>query len=165
MISAQEVRRLFIYDYCTGLLYNRFCRGYQAPKGARVGWVDDSGYRRTKIRGQTYFIHKLIWLYNYDAYPEEIDHWDGNKGNNLLGNLRVATRSQNLANTEFPTGVSGIKGVKLNSERSKWRSMIQRGGQRYFLGDFDTKEEAAQAYKEAAERLFGEYALHNRPQT
>lgn len=163
MISSQEVRRLFMYNYCTGKLYNRYHRGYQAPKGAEVGWLDEKGYSRTKVRGQTYFLHKLIWLYNYDEYPDEIDHRDGNSSNNSLDNLRKASRTENLANADFATGMSGTRGVTRHPTKPKWRSRISRGGQRYLLGDFDTKEEAHQAYREAADKLFGNYAFHNRP--
>lgn len=42
---------------------------------------------------------------------------------------------------------TGLKGVHVSGK--KWRSMIERGGKRYYLGTFDTPELAHAAYLEA----------------
>ena len=162
LVTQDEVRLLFEYDQLTGICVYRLTYG-RVVAGTIVGWRDEKGYRRTKIRGKTYFLHKLIWLHVHGYIPEEIDHKDGDPTNNSLGNLRIATRSQNLANARIRIGESGLRGVKLNPSTSKWQSRIYRGRQCYFLGDFDTKEEAAAAYRTAADKMYGEFAIHNRP--
>lgn len=162
MITLEALNRLFEFDLETGTVTYKVDR-YKCKAGDIVGWVDENGYRRTKFRGQTYFLHKLIWYHVYGTYPSELDHRDGDPSNNSISNLRVATRTQNLGNANIRTGVSGTRGVHMNSERSKWRSMIHYGGRAYFLGDYNTKEEAAAVYRKAAEELYGEFALHNRP--
>lgn len=162
MITQTQVLDLFSYNPLSGSLVHRYDHG-RAIAGNEVGWVDSNGYRVTKYKGATYFVHKLIWLYVYGTYPDEVDHWDGKSGNNRIKNLREVTRSQNLANANTATGVSGTKGVHLNSSGSKWRATIQHGGRRRFLGNFETIDEAKAAYLQAAEALQGEFAFHNRP--
>lgn len=89
----------------------------------------------------------------------EIDHIDGNKLNNRRSNLRAASRAENTRNRTTTIASSGYKGVWKKSKG--WIAGITCGGRRHDLGKFDTPEEAAKAYNEAALRLFGEYAHLN----
>jgi len=89
----------------------------------------------------------------------DIDHIDGDGLNNIRSNLRAATRSQNLYNRgKTKNNTSGIKGVSWDKGCSKWRSQIQSNGTHYHLGSFDTKEEAAEAYREAAKKVHKEFS-------
>lgn len=163
MITQKQAIFLFDYNPLTGKLFHKFSHG-RAIAGNEVGWIDDKGYYRTKDQGTTYFVHRIIWLIVYGEWPDEIDHRDGDPGNNRIDNLRSATRTQNLGNCNSRLGVSGTKGVYPISNGSKWTATIGFGGQRFHLGNFDTIEEAAVAYRKAADRLYGEFALHNRPE-
>jgi len=59
---------------------------------------------------------------------------------------------------------SGFKGVSyMPNQRRKWQVKITRNGNRVFVGNFDTPEEAARAYDKAARELFGEHAWLNFP--
>lgn len=90
----------------------------------------------------------------------DIDHRDHNELHNWRGNLRICTRSQNTANKERNiNNKSGYKGVC--RWHNQWRAAVKCQGQKYYLGDFPTKEEAARAYNEAAVQLFGEFAYVN----
>lgn len=60
---------------------------------------------------------------------------------------RVAIRSDNK---------SGIKGVHQNSKNGKWVAYINKEGQRYNLGTFDSKHLASEARQKAETMLFGD---------
>ena len=94
--------------------------------------------------------------------PEDkvVDHIDGNGLNNSKSNLRVVTRQQNNHNTALRKDSStGVKGVRRNG--NSYVAEIRVNGQRKYLGSFVTLESADAAYKRAADKYFGEYALHN----
>lgn len=90
---------------------------------------------------------------------DTIDHVDGNKLNNTRSNLRLATRSQNGANTTRQVNnTSGYKGVSWHKASGKWSADITKDYRRRHLGVFETPEEAHKAYKAAAMELYGEFA-------
>lgn len=88
-----------------------------------------------------------------------VDHIDGDGLNNTLGNLRVATGSQNVCNSRLRSDTrSGFKGVSWDGQTGKWMANIHVNGKRHFLGRYTTPEAAAAAYAAAAPRVHGEFA-------
>lgn len=88
---------------------------------------------------------------------KDIDHKNVVKDDNRIENLRLATKSQNLANVgAHKDNSAGLKGVSL--KRRMWQARIMCAGKKVNLGTFSTKEAAHAAYVEAAERMFGEFA-------
>jgi len=109
-------------------------------------------------------ISRLMGLTFLGMKPEqEIDHKDRDKGNDTLGNLRIATVSQNNANRGRPkNNKSGFKGVSWRRTAKKWAAHIKRAPDRQrLIGLFDRPEDAAAAYDAEARRLFGEFAATN----
>jgi len=93
-----------------------------------------------------------------------VDHIDGNGLNNQKSNLRLATQSQNQANSKLrEDNTSGLKGVSYKHRISKWAAKISYQGEESHLGYFEDKIKAAEAYDRAAKRLHGEYARLNFP--
>ena len=88
----------------------------------------------------------------------EVDHVNGNGLDNRRENLRSSTRSENQRNRGVVAGISKFKGVNFDNG---WRARIALGDQRLHLGRFQTEEEAALAYDEAALKHFGEFARCN----
>ncbi len=131
--------------------------------GQRVGSIDKKGYRRTKLCGRFYQEHILIWFYETGEWPsKQIDHIDRNKSNNRFSNLRLATNREQQGNIgESKANTSGYRGVTKSKTKGKWIAQIMNLGKVHYLGTFATKEEAREAYKEAALRFFGEFFSDN----
>lgn len=129
--------------------------------GKQVGRPNTEGYIRIRSsNGKEYRAHRIIWiLCNKEGIPEGmvIDHIDGNKQNNKIDNLRLATRRDNIANSIGRSKVGMPKGVQRISS-GNYRAKIYYKGEHYGLGTYNTIEEASSAYNEAAEILYGDYA-------
>lgn len=164
MITQNRLKELLHYDPDTGWFTNLVQRGQRGAVGAICGYLDAGGYTIIQIGGIKYRAGRLAWLYMMGEWPIEIDHKDGVTNDDRWDNLREATRSDNVANSARPIGASGLRGVKFDPKTSTWRSRVQYGNYREWLGPFDTAEEAHAAYLVAAEDRHGEFALHNRPQ-
>jgi hypothetical protein len=124
----------------------------------QYAWHINSGYVVTKLKsGQKLKLHKFIAARM--GLTGQIDHRDLNTLNNQRENLRVATHSQNKANTSLNvTNTSGIKGVSWDSTAGKWRAQIKVNQVKINLGRFTNILEAKAAYNIAAFKYFGEFA-------
>lgn len=89
----------------------------------------------------------------------DTDHVNGNRLDNQRANLRVATRSQNMANSKVgKANRSGYKGVHFDTQRQKYRASIRIGGKLKHLGVFTSPEYAKAAYDDFAKNLHGDFA-------
>lgn len=90
---------------------------------------------------------------------ELIDHINGDKSDDRIENLRPATYAENARNKTIQrNNKTGLKGVSFNPRyKMPWVTQISLNGQRQFYGRFMTKEEAAEAYKENAKKLHGQF--------
>lgn len=93
-----------------------------------------------------------------------VDHRDGDGLNNCRSNLRLATPTQNIANSRLrKPNSSGYRGVSWIKRRSLWQSQVTFHRRAILLGTFVDAEEAARAYDAKARELFGEFARLNFP--
>ena len=95
---------------------------------------------------------------------EEVDHRDGNGLNNLRGNLRIATASQNQANSRKHRDAfhSKFKGVTWHKRGRCWQVSCQKQGDRRFLFGFQSERSAARAYNRLARSLHGRFSRGNK---
>jgi len=63
-----------------------------------IGSTKSDGYRYVWINGQWQYIHRLVYetFVGVIAANLEINHLDGNRGNNELSNLQATTHSDNV---------------------------------------------------------------------
>jgi predicted RNA-binding Zn-ribbon protein involved in translation (DUF1610 family) len=127
------------------------------------GWRESGPYAVTsKAVGaqKTRRMHILI------MGAKGIDHRDHDGLNNQRSNLRVATGSQNGANTRpsLRELTSPYKGVSWAKQPRMWIAVISFEGRVRKLGSFASELEAAHAYDAAARELFGEFACPNFPE-
>lgn len=92
-----------------------------------------------------------------------VDHKNGDRLDNRRCNLRLATRSQNAANT--PPKPGRLKGVFFDKARNLWQARIMVNWKERYIGRFLTQEEAARAYDLKAREYFGEFAALNYPES
>lgn len=168
MISVEEpapltheyVTRVLHYDPLTGIFTWRMSPSRSSKVGARAGYsFTKERYSRITLRGHRYLEHRLAWFWVYGAWPKSvIDHVNGDGFDNRLSNLREATPSQNNFNKPLQkNNTSGVRGVSYNKNSNRWKAVIGVSKKKILLGFFESKEEAAQAYRKAAELHAGEF--------
>jgi hypothetical protein len=107
------------------------------------------------------FVHRLIWAYQTGAWPtNQIDHINRDPSDNRWCNLREATHAENNWNRKGQRAASGYKGVYWRKKDRKWISTIMANGTTYYLGRFDSKEEASEAHIQAAESIHREFSSY-----
>jgi hypothetical protein len=154
--SFAVVRELFDYSIVSGALYRRKSIGGQFA-GERAGF-EYRGYRFVSVGNRIFQESQIIWLWVTSEWPSSIvEHADVVGANNAWLNLRLATRSQNRANTRAQkNNALHTKGVIFRYGR--YRASICKDGVRYYLGGFVSVEAAQVAYAEKAAELFGAFA-------
>lgn len=133
----------------------------------RFSWspqnVNGSIYARCRrgSNGKDILLHRLI---TGAKSGQEVDHINGDTLDNRRSNLRIVTHSQNNLNKTMPvTNKSGFKGVCACRQTGRWIAQIRINGKQTHLGRFDTPEDAARIYDDAAREHHGEYGTFNFP--
>lgn len=157
--SIERIRSLFDYDPLTGDLIRIASVGGGTRVGDRAACLNTDGYVVVNIDKRQYRAHRIAWLLTYGAWPRsEIDHINGVKSDNRISNLRLASPSQNQANRKKKQNKAGHRGIHWNARDKRWNAKITVDGKQIHLGMFTTPDAAAEAYRTAAEKYFGEYA-------
>lgn len=159
MITQSELKEVLNYDPDTGIFTwikktNNKCNKIIVGKNA--GWIEKIGYLRISLYKKSYMAHRLAWLYVYGEMPNKcIDHIDGNKSNNKISNLRNVTNAENAQNKKNHHSNSKTKiiGVDFIKRVNKFRATITLNYQQHYLGLFETKEMAFDAYIKAKRQL------------
>lgn len=71
-------------------------------------------HSRVGVNGKNVLCHIIIWNMFYGEIPEGmfVDHFDRDRTNNKINNLRLVTRSQNNSNkNKYACNTSGVTGV------------------------------------------------------
>jgi len=162
MITQHELKEHLEYDEVTGQF--TWLKGRR--KGQIAGANKGDGYFRVAINKKRRYSHRLAFLYMEGYIPEQVDHIDGDRGNNSWINLRAVTNLENCRNKSMTSrNKSGANGVYFSERLKKWTAEIRHNGKSIRLGWFkpteDGKQQAIEARKEA-ERTYGYHDNHGR---
>lgn len=158
MLTVDKLNDLF-YEV-DGVFFWKENRGYNLVKDKEAGYLFRDGYKRVKIEGKMYTIHRLIFLKHYGYFPVEVDHVNNNKIDNRIENLREVTRCQNQWNRlVMKNSKTKVKGVYPHIN-GKFSAEIRQHGKKYYLGLFDTIEEATKRVQKKREELHCGFVNH-----
>lgn len=108
--------------------------------GQVASYEHHTGYRDINYRGARIKESHVVWLLTQGEWPNgRILYRDGDKGNTRIDNLIL--EGSGINDSGLPPGV-----VRL--ETGRYRAQIYKG-RRFYLGSFDTPEEAQKQYAEA----------------
>lgn len=150
-LTVERLREVLHYDRHTGEFTWINSHSTRPLAGKKAGSFNTAGYVQIYVDNKNYYGHRLAWLYVNGVWPTQIDHIDGNRSNNAIDNLRLATTAQNQANRKSK---KRLKGVSFNHRYKKYQARL-RGGS---FGWFDTAEEAHEHYRKIAVEAYGAFA-------
>jgi dipeptidase D len=111
---------------------------------------------------------KSVYLHREIMDPPKgllVDHKNGDTLDNRKANLRLATHSQNVCNSnsriDKSKTVSRFRGLVFLKRKKKWGARITYHGKVIWLGTFTNEIDAAKAYDAAARKYHGEFARLN----
>lgn len=141
------------FEYCSsGAFVVKKKQANCSKIGAIAGWSQSSGYSRISIKGKSYQLHRIIWLWHKGCLPKyDIDHINGNKSDNRIENLRDVEHKANIQNNIKPRkqNKSGFAGVSMSIKKNFYSSFINIDGKIKVLGHYSTPIEAHKRYLEA----------------
>jgi hypothetical protein len=95
---------------------------------------------------------------HYGRWPaDQIDHINRIRTDNRIANLREATNNENVINQPARSNVD-VRGVHWRERDSVFYAQITHRGKKIFLGHYGNLADAANAYRQKARELFGEFA-------
>lgn len=162
-LTADRVRALFAYNQYSGAFTRKEAVANQ-HEGDTVGCIGKRGYFVANIDGKIQYLHRVAWLYMTGAWPtRKVDHKNRVKTDNRWKNLRLASDSQNAANSNprKPRSSTGHRGVYKCPSSSKYIAEVRYLGARVLYKRFATLDAAVEAAKAAREKYHGEFASHN----
>lgn len=185
--SQEALSRLLTYDPLTGQLFWKERKREDCTSSRR--WLHfnrtragkEAGHKHIQSSGKPHAIvlrfmcdgkdnwflaHRVIYALMGVDIPEGmmIDHKNCNPFDNRWENLRLATASQNCANSR------GIKRTKMENFGlpkgvtmwgKRYKVQIHRDGKKRHVGVYSTAAEASAAYLEEATKEHGEFARSN----
>lgn len=97
----EEISFLFNYDASRGVLIwkNAPEPNKKRLNGKVAGTIDKNGYLIVMIKKQCFKVHRVIWFWEHDQWPEIIDHINGDPRDNRIENLRDVDHTANMRNT------------------------------------------------------------------
>jgi hypothetical protein len=154
-LTQDELMELLTYNPRTGLW-----QWVHAGKGRKscynAGSINSKNRRKITVKGKCYYATQLAVLYMTGEFPLlEVDHADRDTLNDKWENLRLATHSENMANTgRYSNNKSGLKWVSWNKERNKWCATVKK----HHIAFSDCPASAYFIALVISDKLYGEFS-------
>jgi hypothetical protein len=115
--------------------------------GEPVGTTNNYGYLVIGLLGERFLISRLIWAAETGDWPTGlVDHYDQDKKNNHISNLRIGGQLLNGGNKKlYKNNKTGYVGVSYSKNLGMYKASVTPGGKRIHCGYFATAEEAYNA--------------------
>ncbi len=132
--------------------------GYIKPGSRSTG----GGYRILNIvvngKEKRIRAHHVVWCWVHGEWPVgEIDHINGDRDDNRITNLRLASVSQNRSNKIIAcNNTSGYKWVSWHKASKQWRAEVWHQGKRH-LSYHSTAKVAYERACDVASKLHGSF--------
>ena len=169
--NVDYLNECFVYDSIKGLLLWKHRPSHHFPSdrgmnifnrrfsGQYAGNTNSDGYYVVSLsyagKRIEYKASRVIWKMHTGNDPfGEIDHRNRDRSDNHFDNLRDASDQQNRFNGLRHDG-SLLTGVRMNG--NKFQAQAGLNGKKHYLGNFDTEEEAHEAYLIFAKEHHGEF--------
>jgi len=159
-LTQEAVKALF--EYRDGDLHWKSRPPNLASRGTVAGYKNTKDlYWRVAVQGKMYLKHRLVFLYHHSDLPKYVDHINGNREDNRIENLRLATRFENARNARLPRhNTSGIKGVFKAKKDKNWTCSLRTNKKLKTIGGFQTQESAQEFMELWREMAHGQFANH-----
>lgn len=127
-----------------------------AGRPARV--QDSSGYYIVDVNRRTYKVHRLIYSMCYGGIPGgmQVDHINGDRTDNRVGNLRLVCHTLNARNRGLRRdNKTGVNGVSWDAESEKYLACLKVDGRQKKIGRYQTIDAARTAIEKMESYLRG----------
>ena len=119
------------------------------------------GYAQRSVRaGCSIMMHQVVAMTPRSLWT---DHVNNDKLDNREANLRHCNNAENSRSRVSRPGKTGYRGVRANTNSTRYSAVIMVDYKVVHLGSFDTSIEAARAYDAAALKLHRNFATLNFP--
>jgi len=149
-ISNEYIKNVLSYSEKTGVFVWTEFAPYKV-RGKVAGYLDKdfTGYVFIRLNNKLFKAHRLAWFFVFGSMPKgHIDHINGIRNDNRIGNLRDVSMVANIHNqrVSHKNNSSGLLGVSWYKPRQLWRARIVVNKKSKHLGLFESKQEAYNAY-------------------
>lgn len=160
-LTIEVLKDEISYNPNTGLFHWKKTKSGRSKKEA--GYIANDGYKLIMINAILYQAHRLAWFYINGTMPPKrsLDHINRIRSDNRIKNLRPCLEYQNGHNKRLPSNnSSGLKGIRF--KKNRWEVSCMVNNKRKYLGRYEKKSDAINAYNSYAYKLVGEFFTKQR---